>query len=425
MSLAAGEAVAAKTQGTFGVGGVLLDQRGNVLKSLHNMVVRDGLIFDPTAHGERQLIDWYFAERARGAALPDPHELTIVTSLDPCAMCAGAILAAGFKVVVAADDAKAGIDHDASARFSALPAALRERAAAAFCYPAVRGSAGYARAARGSAPPAFFIGKTINEATQALCSLALEATSDKVQQVLHQDVPQASLLDPATLSNGHPIVRKLKSLYPNALSWRGAPQAPDATLAPYLQAAMEQDRRQGGDGDCSALLDAFGNLLLVTPGRRHRSAILTPFMECTRQYAQLRYQLLLGADAATEEAVHRYLGHPKHGTFIWAKGPDGSAASMMNLGAYGSTMEGPLPASNPRQLQFILARMNEDDLAQMCAAMPPLYSRTIGISPRQVADADLIAALLTPGTGPAGLSPAKLTPTCSHPESSAIGRLPF
>ena len=54
-------------------GGLLLDQYGNVLKSLQNNVVRDGLIFDPTAHGERQLVDWYFAERAKGRELPPPE----------------------------------------------------------------------------------------------------------------------------------------------------------------------------------------------------------------------------------------------------------------------------------------------------------------------------------------------------------------
>lgn len=393
VALAATEAVAAKSHGTFGVGGVLLDQHGNVLKSLHNLVVKGGLIFDPTAHGERQLIDWYFAERARGATLPEPCELTLVTSLDPCAMCAGAILAAGFNVLVAAEDHEAGICHDGGVTFASLPEGLRERAGSLFCYPAVRGSSDYAREARGAAPRPFFIGKTITEATQALCSLALEATSDKVQQLLHLDVPRDALRDPATLSNGHPIVRKLKSLYPNALSWRGAAHAPDATLAPFLLSAMAKDVEQGGAGDCCALLDAFGNLLLVTPGRISQSVILTAFMECTRQYAQLRYQLLLGADEAMQAAVQQYLGHPKHGTFVMAKGPDASAASFMDLGAYGSTMEGPLPAANPRQFQYVLKRMDEEVLAVMCARMPPLYSQTIGIRPTQVTDAGLIAAL--------------------------------
>lgn len=393
VALAASEAVAAKTQGTFGVGGVLLDQHGNVLKSLHNMVIKGGLVFDPTAHGERQLIDWYFAERARGVLLPAPHELTLVTSLDPCAMCAGAIAASGFNVVVAAEDPIAGVDMDASARFSQLPPALGRQLAARMCYPAVRGASTYARGARGAPAPSFFIGKTIHEATQALCSLALEATADKVQLLLQRDVAPDQHGDPATLPPSHPLVRKLKSLYPQALSWRVAPHAPDASLAPLLLAAMAQDRAQGGDGDCAALIDGFGNLLLVTPGRRRQSPILTAFMECTRQYAQLRYQLLVDADGELQEVVQRYLGHPKHGTFVLARGFDDGAASFMDLGAWGSTMEGPLPLSNPAQLQYVLPRMAAAQLDALCARMPPLYREVIGMAPRQVADGDLIAAL--------------------------------
>lgn len=393
VAIAANEAIAARTQGTFGVGGLLLDQFGSVLKSLQNNVVRDGLIFDPTAHGERQLIDWYFAERAKGRRLPEPQDVTLVTSLDPCAMCAGAILSAGFNVVVAANDPNAGINCDLGGAFPALPAGLRQTAAGSFFYPAVLGTSGYARDSTGAAPKSFFIGKTIAEPTQALCSLVFEATSEKVQAFLNTDLPQAELQDPATLATSHPIVRKLKSLYPNALAWRCAPHAPDAGLAPFLLAAMEQDRRQGGDGDAAALLDGFGNLLLCVPGRREQSAICTAFMECTRQYAQLRYKLMLGAGAEMRESVRRYLAHPKEGTFVFARGPDAGAQSYMDLGAYGSTMEGPLPANNRAQFQYVLPRIDERELHALCDAMPPLYRDTIRIRPVQVADPSLIAAL--------------------------------
>ena len=393
VAIAASEALAAKAQGTFGVGGLLLDQYGSVLKALRNNVVRDGLIFDPTAHGERQLIDWYFAERAKGRKLPPPHDVTLVTSLDPCAMCAGAILAAGFNVVVGANDPNAGINYDLHGAFPALPPGLRQAASDSFCYPAVLGSSGYARDSVGAAPKSFFIGKTIAEPTQALCSLALEATSGKVQALLNTDFPQAGLKDPATLAPTHPIVRKLKSLYPNALALRCAPHAPDAGLALFLLAAMELDRRQGGDGDAVALLDGFGNLLLCVPGRRTQSAICTAFMECTRQYAQLRYKLMFGASAEMRESVRRYLAHPKEGTFVFARGPDAGAQSFMDLGAYGSTMEGPLPANNPAQCQYVLPRIDERDLLALCGAMPPLYRDTIRIRPSQVADRALIAAL--------------------------------
>lgn len=394
VAIAANEAIAAKTQGTFGVGGLLLDQFGNVLKSLQNNVVRESLIFDPTAHGERQLIDWYFAERAAGRALPPPEEITIVTSLDPCAMCTGAILAAGFNVVVAARDPNAGINFDASFSFGALPEALREPARARFFYPAVKGASCFARDSAGQAPKSFFIGKTIAEATQALCSLVFEATADKVQALLNSDLPQAQLLDPASLPSHHRIVRKLKSLYPDALAYRCAPHAPDAGLAPYLLHAMERDRQQGGPGDAVALLDGFGNLLLCTPGRLAQSAICTAFMECTRQYAQLRYALMHDASAAGRDEVRQYLAHPKEGSFVFARGPDASAQSFMNLGAYGSTMEGPLPAANPHQFQYVTPAMAPDALAAICAAMPPLYAKLIAIRPVPVQDAELIERVL-------------------------------
>lgn len=393
VAIAAAEAMTAKTQGTFGVGGVLLDQAGNVLQSMHNNVVRNGLIFDPTAHGERQLVDWYFAERARGAALPPPEDVTIVTSLDPCCMCAGAILAAGFHAVVAAGDASAGINHDGSASFAALPAALRARAAASFCYPAVRGRSEYARAASGAAPKPFFIGKTVTEPTQALCALVFESTSAEVMALLNADPGQDQLRDPASLPADHPIVLALKRNDAAALAYRGTPHRPDAGLAPFLLAAMERDRLAGGAGGACALLDLFGNLLLCAPGAPAQSAIRTPFMECTRRYAQLRYELMDGAGAALQDEVRRYLAHPKEGTFVFAVGPDDSAASFMDLGAYGSTMEGPLPGNNPAQFQYVRAGQDEAALHALCDALPPLYRNVIRIRPVQVRDAALIAAL--------------------------------
>lgn len=394
VAIAAAEAIAAKTQGTFGVGGLMLDQHGNVLQSLHNNVIKQGLIFDPTAHGERQLIDWYYAERAKGRDLPPPQDITIVTSLDPCCMCSGAILAGGFNVVVAAPDREAGIDHDVSAGFGALPQALRAQAASTFSYPAILGSSLYARAASGATPKSFFIGKTISEPTQALCALVFEATSDEVMRLFQTDLPAEQLRDPATLAPDHAIARALKQVYPDALTYRCAPLTPDAGLAPFLLQAMARDREHGGDGDAVALLDSFGNLLLCMPGRMTRSGIRSAFMEATRAYAQLRYKLMAGAPPERQQEVRRYLGHPKDGTLVFAKGPDASAISFMNLGAYGSTMEGPLPGNNPAQFQYVVPAIAQAELDAICAAMPPLYSDIIRIHPTQVTDRELIDALM-------------------------------
>lgn len=393
VAIAAAEAIAAKTQGTFGVGGLMLDQHGNVLQSLHNNVVKQGLIFDPTAHGERQLIDWYYAERAKGRDLPPPRDITIVTTLDPCCMCSGAILAGGFNVVVAAPDREAGIDHDVSAGFGALPEALRAQAASTFSYPAILGSSLYARAASGATPKSFFIGKTISEPTQALCALVFEATSDEVMRLFQTDPPGEQLLDPAMLAPDHAIARTLKQVYPDALTYRCAPLMPDAGLAPFLLQAMARDREHGGAGDAVALLDSFGNLLLCMPGRMTQSGIRSAFMEATRAYAQLRYKLMAGATPERQQEVRRYLGHPKDGTLVFARGPDAGAVSFMNLGAYGSTMEGPLPPNNPRQFQYVVPAIAQAELEAICAAMPPLYSDIIRIHPTQVADQALIDAL--------------------------------
>lgn len=393
VAIAAAEAIAAKTQGTFGVGGLMLDQHGNVLQSLHNNVIKQGLIFDPTAHGERQLIDWYYAERAKGRELPAPEDITIVTSLDPCCMCSGAILAGGFNVVVAAPDRNAGVNFDESAGFNVLPEALRQQAAASFSYPAILGSSLYARASSGATPKSFFIGKTISEPTQALCALVFEATSGEVMELFNTDLPQQQLKCPLTLPPDHAIVHALKQLYPDALAYRCTPHQPDVGLAPFLKQAMARDREHGGAGDAVALLDSFGNLLLCMPGRMTQSGIRSAFMETTRAYAQLRYKLMAGATAAQQDEVRRYLGHPKDGTFVFARGPDAGAVSFMNLGAYGSTMEGPLPLKNPTQFQYVLPAMPEAELAALCAAMPPLYRSVIRIRPTQVADQDLVAAL--------------------------------
>jgi len=393
VAIAASEAIAAKTQGTFGVGGLMLDQHGNVLQSLHSNVIKQGLVYDPTAHAERQLIDWYFAERAKGRELPPPEEITIVTSLDPCCMCTGAILAAGFNVIAAAPDRDAGVNHDEQARFAALPQALQAQAAKHFCYPAVLGSSIYARSASGAAPKPFFIGKTISEPTQALCALIFETTTDEAMERFNADLPPAQLKCPSTLPASHAIVRELKKLYPDALAYRCTPHQPDEGLAPFLQQAMLRDREQGGDGDAVALLDSFGNLLLCMPGRMTHSGIRTAFMETTRAYAQLRYKLMADATPTQREEVRQYLGHPKDGTFVFAQGPDHSAVSYMNLGAYGSTMEGPLPMQNPAQLQFVKPRMPESELSALCASLPPLYRQVIRIRPTQVANQRLIAAL--------------------------------
>jgi cytosine deaminase len=79
------------------------------------------------------LVSWYYANKT-SLSLPEPKELTVVTTLDPCAMCAGTLLTAGFNVAVVAIDDLAGINYNKSFLFKDLPSNLQNLAKSKFDY---------------------------------------------------------------------------------------------------------------------------------------------------------------------------------------------------------------------------------------------------------------------------------------------------
>lgn len=102
MRLALSEAAAAESAGEVPVGAIVVTADGHVLGRGNNQVVRQS---DPTAHAE------VVALRAAGAALGNYRLLgcTLLCTLEPCAMCAGAILHARLqRLVYGAADPKAG-----------------------------------------------------------------------------------------------------------------------------------------------------------------------------------------------------------------------------------------------------------------------------------------------------------------------------
>ena len=101
MRLALGEAVAARDEGEVPVGAVVLCQ-GRVVAAAHNQ--REGLR-DPTAHAEMLAI----TQAAESLGAWRLSGCTLVVTLEPCPMCAGAIVQARIdRVVYGADDLKAG-----------------------------------------------------------------------------------------------------------------------------------------------------------------------------------------------------------------------------------------------------------------------------------------------------------------------------
>jgi tRNA(adenine34) deaminase len=104
MRLALAEATrsAAARGGDVPVGAVILDEAGTVLARARN---RRELDRDPTAHAE------IVALRQAAAALRRWRltDLTLVVTLEPCTMCAGAVIAARLgRLVYGAEDPRAG-----------------------------------------------------------------------------------------------------------------------------------------------------------------------------------------------------------------------------------------------------------------------------------------------------------------------------
>lgn len=84
------------------IGAVLVDAKGNVIASAGNAPIGD---CDPTAHAEVKVL----REAARKLGNYRLHGTTLYVTLEPCAMCAGAISHGRIeRLVVGADDPKGG-----------------------------------------------------------------------------------------------------------------------------------------------------------------------------------------------------------------------------------------------------------------------------------------------------------------------------
>ena len=102
IALALAEAQSCAARGEVPVGAVLLSAEGALLARDGNRILER---HDPTAHAEM------LAMRAGAAALGNERLIgtTLYVTLEPCAMCAGAMsLARVARVVFAAEDAKGG-----------------------------------------------------------------------------------------------------------------------------------------------------------------------------------------------------------------------------------------------------------------------------------------------------------------------------
>jgi len=102
MRVALAEAAAAAAEGEVPVGAVILSPTGEIVARGHNRREAEA---DPTAHAE--IVAMRAAAAAAGDWRLEGH--TLVVTLEPCTMCAGAIAAARLaRLVYGAADPRAG-----------------------------------------------------------------------------------------------------------------------------------------------------------------------------------------------------------------------------------------------------------------------------------------------------------------------------
>jgi tRNA(Arg) A34 adenosine deaminase TadA len=396
--VAAGKSIEASLQNTFAVGGALIENRnGRLICALHNNVLQSledrkfFLLHDPTAHGERQLVDWYFKHRKR-LKLPPPGDLTIVTTLEPCAMCAGALLIAGFNVGVSATDTYAGINYNESFDFPSLPVKLRNTARSLFAYYGVDDPVNRPfRGANGIA----FSHQSVSAATFYLTDTIFESSVNSVRLLDNNSGRDPTKLNnPKDLPRNSPVKKALMDAYPEAFSVTcKTPRIPGTEIGQALLDAAKSAHKRGAKLDSVAFFDPFGNLLLCLGGKENESPIRTAFMELTRTYAHIRWVLMNDHKPSVREQAGDFLTHPKFGTFVFLYSPDpNTPQGVMILGAYGSTMEGPIPQSYPSNLQYVLLPegVSQDGVAQLAMRLPPFYTTNVQVAPTQVLNPGLV-----------------------------------
>lgn len=359
----------AADSGTFGVGGVLMDLDGNIICKMHNQVIKGNRINDPTAHGERQIVDWYLANKEK-EKLPEPENCILITTLDPCVMCTGALAQVQFNtVIVVALDDYAGINWTGTDECSALDgtesqAYVKEH----FAYPQVTGKLSREAFGKDLSKLDLFSDFTISSETLKGCQEAFSLTADDVRnKVSSASVELSDIQNPADLEPSHPIRKYLKDSFGSdflACSWK--PQDSAEEFMEYVQ-----KEHPGFNG--VAYFDMFGNLLYLDEDDENIST-QSAFMKVTRKYAAVR-----NTEPIEGYEINEYLSNPKYGYFVYMTCPKISAKTIMEIGAIGSTLEN----TSEHPIMYINGEENEAALDAVIKKMPPLYNN-IGIRFEQI-----------------------------------------
>jgi cytosine deaminase len=355
----------------YGIGGIIIENKtGRIINAWGNRAqgrLKSGEYYplDPSNHGETQLVRWYYDNQvviqSELGYLPKPSELTVVTSLDPCAMCAGGLCAAGFHVgVIAPDDSGGGVNWDSSGMFPNQPAKIQEKLKSLFGYYKADGIS-YRKLYQGGSA-LLFNSETL---TQQVYKANVDAFSNSAPLVSatrkEARIKAQDLKDPLNLHAENSTILALKQRFPEALKLRLTEQAdisdsgltPEGTNHIYYRPSLElysllQDAvaSEPGADNAVAMIDRFGNLLTIGVDKPSTSPIATALMNAVSDYSRFLFELISEAsDSAIpfkykQSDAYNYLTPARDATYIYLKSPSaGKMQTLKDLGLFGSTSE--------------------------------------------------------------------------------------
>jgi tRNA(Arg) A34 adenosine deaminase TadA len=345
-------------QGTFAIGGLLVDDSGRVIAEATNAVIRNGHLSDPTAHVERQLVDWFAHERRRGLSL-SPRNVTIVSSLDPCAMCAGAILRSRMRVVIVAEDKVAGVHDDLKPRH--VPPELQGQAQKDMAFFGVQGK---------RPRPAEVVPIFASDVSAEHVARSTEIFSASVKEVQQKVGGGGSGAGPRTFE---PTERMFSNLREVAAQLGPLVKIGKGPLNVHeLGSRHELMKLLGGDG--SVLVDEDGNVIVASKGAETLSRARTSVLELIRAYTFVR--------GTMNDRFNIVLPHQSYCSVVKRAAPSEPAKGLLELGATGSFLELKRPTNKLPAIGY-MQRANLTRAQEFAASLPQLY-HDIGITVGQI-----------------------------------------
>lgn len=382
-------------EGTFGVGGLLVTQDGRIIKTFKNKVIVNGIVHDPSAHVERQILTWYYEQKNAGNNLPPLSELRVVSSLDPCMMCAGSVLITArlagthltfiklpdqkeprFSCHVVAADRLAGVNHEASTgnhgfdssrKFGPIPERHLNLARSTFVYAEVPLCKRWKlRELQERSAQALY---------QSLNNVRLtvnQGVVEKPEDLLIAEKPDLELMFPNGIYDfvctGEDFLNRQ---YVNQEGSNNYGNIGEILLNNALK-AFEEGR--SNTIDAAALIDPFGKVLMVSTGTEKAIPHYTALANLMKEYSRRRVHI------ETERPdLKEYFPPLKFCKILTLQGPGESLASISDIGLFGSHMEGPTGENMASHWNYILPVQSQDSLDEMIEKFPPFYSQFVKI----------------------------------------------